>query len=211
MPVVAIDGPVGSGKSTVARLVGEALGLPVLETGAMYRAVAWASLRKGIVAGPEAAPELAAVAREVSVTVDREGRVVVDGAEVTSELRAPAVGRVVSVVAALPEVRDELVARQRAWVRQHDGGVVEGRDIGTVVFPDADLKVYLVASEVERARRRGGDESADDLTRRDRLDSTRASSPLAAALDAVTIDTTDRPAEEVAAEIVRRLKGDEAP
>ncbi|MDQ4097452.1 MAG: (d)CMP kinase, partial [Actinomycetota bacterium] len=119
-----------------------------------------------------------------------------------SELRTPEVNRAVSTVAAQPEVRTALVQRQREWAEAHGGGVVEGRDIGTVVFPDAAVKVFLTASEAERARRRGGDEDASDIARRDQLDSSRAASPLVAADDAVVIDTTGRSVEDIVEEIV---------
>ena len=201
--VIAIDGPVGSGKSTVARAVAARLGLEVLETGAMYRALALAALRRGIVPGPDTVEQVAQLAREVPIEVGE--RVLVDGADVTSELRGRDVNEAVSAVAAEASVRAEMVQRQRQWVDEHGGGVVEGRDIGTVVFPDATLKVFLTASEEERARRREGDEDADAVARRDRLDSSREASPLTAAGDAVVIDTTGRDADDVVEEILRRL------
>lgn len=203
MQVVAIDGPVGSGKSTVARAVAARLGLAHLETGAMYRAVAFAVLRRGIEPVADD-PALAEVARTVSMEVGE--RLVVDGVDVTEELRTPEVGRAVSVVAADPAVRAELVRRQRQWVADRGGAVVEGRDIGSVVFPDATLRVYLTASDEERARRRGGDETAADVARRDRLDSSRAASPLVVPEGAMVIDTTDRGVAEVVDEIVGRLR-----
>ena len=204
MPLVAIDGPVGSGKSTVSKTVAKRLGLDHLDTGAMYRSVALAVLRRGI--DPDAATpdELARVAAEAAIDVG--DRVVLDGDDVTDQLRSPEVGRAVSTVAACPEVRAELVRRQREWALRHGGGVVEGRDIGSVVFPDADLKVFLTASDEERARRRKSDEDAEALARRDRLDSTRGSSPLTVADGAVVIDSTDRSVEEVVDEIVTRLR-----
>lgn len=193
MPVVAIDGPVGSGKSTVARAVAQRLQLEHLDTGAMYRAVALGALRRGLDVGDAPAATLAEVASTTSV----------DPAD--PELRTPAVGRIVSVVAAVPEVRAVLVQRQRDWIAARRGGVVDGRDIGTVVFPDADVKVYLTASDEERARRRAADETAADLARRDLLDSSRAASPLAVAAGAVVIDTTDRPVDDIVDEIVALL------
>ena len=202
MPVVAIDGPVGSGKSTVARAVAARLGLDHLETGAMYRAVAFAVLRRGVEPTAED-PVLGEVARQVRMELG--DRLVVDGVDVTDELRTPEVGRAVSVVAADPAVRAELVRRQRQWVADRGGAVVEGRDIGSVVFPDATLRVYLTASDEERARRRGGDETAADVARRDRLDSSRAASPLVVPEGAVVIDTTDRSVADVVDEIVGRL------
>ncbi len=192
MRVVAIDGPVGSGKSTVAQAVALRLGLDFLQTGAMYRAVALALLQRGD-------EDAAAVAR--AVVIDVGERVTIDGEDVTDEIRRPDVGRAVSVVAADPDVRAELVRRQREWAVEHGGGVVEGRDIGSVVFPDADLKVFLTATPEERARRRD-DESADDVRRRDLVDSTRSASPLVVADGAVVIDSTGRGIDEVVDEIV---------
>ena len=202
MQVVAIDGPVGSGKSTVAKAVAARLGLDHLETGAMYRAVAVAVLRRGIEPTADD-PALAEVARAVRMEVGE--RLVVDGVDVTEELRRPEVGQAVSVVAADPGVRAELVRRQREWVAERGGAVVEGRDIGSVVFPDATLRVYLTASEEERARRRGGDEAADDVARRDRVDSSRAASPLVVADGALVIDTTDRSVDDIVDDIVGRM------
>lgn len=192
MNVVAIDGPVGSGKSTVAQAVAVRLGLDFLQTGAMYRAVALALLRRGD-------EEAAAVAR--AVVIDVADRVTLDGEDVTDQIRSPDVGRAVSGVAADPGVRAELVRLQREWATAHGGGVVEGRDIGSVVFPDAALKVFLTATPEERARRRD-DESADDVRRRDLIDSTRAVSPLVVAEGAVVVDSTGRGVDEVVDEIV---------
>jgi cytidylate kinase len=200
--VVAIDGPVGSGKSTVAKAVAERLDLPYLESGAMYRVVAWAAVRRGI--DPEAGDELTALAAELDMEVGE--RILVDGDDVTGDLRSPEVGRAVSAVAATAGVRTELVRRQREWVEGHGGAVVEGRDIGSVVFPDAEVKVFLTASAAERARRRSLDETADDLARRDLLDSTRAVSPLIVPQGAVVVDTTGREIDHVVDEIVAMLK-----
>jgi CMP/dCMP kinase len=200
--VVAIDGPVGSGKSTVAKAVAERLDLPYLESGAMYRVVAWAAVRRGI--DPQARDELTALATELDMEVGE--RILVDGDDVTGDLRSPEVGRAVSAVAATAGVRTELVRRQREWVEEHGGAVVEGRDIGSVVFPDAEVKVFLTASAAERARRRSLDETADDLARRDLLDSTRAVSPLIVPQGAVVVDTTGREIDDVVDEIVAMLK-----
>jgi cytidylate kinase len=200
--VVAIDGPVGSGKSTVAKAVASRLGLPYLESGAMYRVVAWAAVQRGI--DPEAADALITLAAELDMDVGEQ--VVVDGKDVTGELRSPEVGRAVSAVAATPGVRTELVRRQREWVEAKGGAVVEGRDIGSVVFPDADVKVFLTASAAERARRRELDETPDDLARRDLIDSTRAVSPLVVAQGATVVDTTGRPIDDVVDEIVDMLE-----
>lgn len=200
MRVVAIDGPAGSGKSTVAREVANRLGLAYLDTGAMYRAVAFEAIRRGI--DPEDAATVAELARHIDIEVD--DRVLVNGTDATVEIRSPEVTRAVSSVAANPEVRKELVLRQREWVEHRGGGVVEGRDIGTVVFPEAEVKVYLTATEDERANRRtkemlerNFDQVAADMARRDRIDSTRATSPLAVASDAVQLDTTMMSAGEV--------------
>ena len=201
MRVVAIDGPVGSGKSTVAKAVAERLDLPYLESGAMYRVLALAGVRRGL--DPEDAPGHEDLARTVDMEVGE--RVLLDGEDVTGDLRSPEVGRAVSPVAAMPGVRTELVRRQREWVAEHGGAVVEGRDIGSVVFPDADVKVFLTASAAERARRRAQDETADDLARRDLLDSTRAVSPLVVPDGAVVVDTTARPVDDVVDEIVALL------
>jgi cytidylate kinase len=192
--VIAIDGPVGSGKSSVAQALGRRLGLQVLESGAMYRALTAVALSLGV--DPDSASADALV--RLAQVVDMES---LDPAA----LRTPAVNRAVSTVAAQADVRAALVNRQRAWVEARGGGVVEGRDIGTVVFPDAELKVFLTASPEERARRRGGDEDAADVLRRDHLDSTRSASPLVAADDAHVIDSTGRTVDEVVDEIVGLL------
>ncbi|MGH9077544.1 MAG: (d)CMP kinase [Acidimicrobiales bacterium] len=199
--LIAIDGPAGSGKSTVARQVAARLGLDYLDTGAMYRAVAFAAIRRGI--DPDDVPTVARLATQVDLEVG--GSVVtVDGVDATIEIRSPEVTRAVSVVAANPGVRQELVRRQRDWADKHGGGVVEGRDIGSVVFPAAELKVYLTADDHERAARRSQemldmhfDQVAADIARRDHVDSTRSASPLAVADDAVSMDTTGRSVDEV--------------
>jgi CMP/dCMP kinase len=194
--MIAIDGPAGSGKSTVARAVAARLGLPYLDSGAMYRSVAWAALRDGIPI--DDADAVAALARRTRIDVGE--RVVVDGADMTSAIRKPEVNRAVSVVSAHAGVRAELVKRQRAWAAEHGGnGVVEGRDIGTVVFPAADVKVYLTASETTRATRRRDEV---DIARRDRLDSTRAASPLTRAPDAIEVDTTDTAVSDVVSRVL---------
>ena len=202
--VIAIDGPAGSGKSTVARAVAARLGLEYLDTGAMYRAVAYAAVTRGI--HPADLEKVAALVRSLAIEV--AGRVLVNGDDATDAIRGPEVSGVVSTVAANPAVRAELVARQREWVAVRGGGVVEGRDIGTVVFPDATLKVYLTASEEERVRRRtaeAGDAVAAHVTERDRIDSTRAVSPLTAADDALVIDTTGRPIDEIVEQVLSKL------
>ena len=205
MRVIAIDGPAGSGKSTVAKAVAARLGLAYLDTGAMYRAIAFEAMRRGI--DPADAGPVATLAREVDLAVGE--KVLVDGVDATIEIRSPEVTRAVSTVAANPAVRQELVARQREWVKAHDGAVVEGRDIGTVVFPSADLKVYLTADDQERASRRSKemldlqyDQVAADIARRDHIDSTRPASPLSVADDAIRIDTTGRNIDIVVEEVL---------
>lgn len=212
--VIAIDGPSGSGKSTVATGVGDVLGLEVLDTGAMYRAVAWAVIRAG--ADPASAGATAAIAQDASITVIG-GVTTLDGVDISTEIRGPEVTATVSTVSAHPAVRAELVARQRSWVEAHHGGVVEGRDIGSVVFPNAPVKVFLTASDDERALRRQRDEvaarrdvSVDELraamATRDSADSTRVASPLLTADGATIVDTTGRTPEAVVAEIVAAFK-----
>jgi cytidylate kinase len=209
--VVAIDGPSGAGKSTVARGVGSALGFPVLDTGAMYRAVTLAVLDLGVAVDDGAA--CGEIARAVDLELD--GGMSVDGRDMERAIRGPEVTAAVSTVSAHPEVRQALVPRQRAWVEEHGGGVVEGRDIGTVVFPDATVKVFLIASDEERARRRQRDEVAaarevdvervrEALERRDRADSTRTTSPLQPASDAIVLDTTERSVTDIVSMIVDR-------
>ena len=201
MRVIAIDGPAGSGKSTVAKAVAERLGLQYLDTGAMYRSVAFAVLRSG--GDPEDQGVAARTARDIDLHVGLDS-VTVDGVDATVEIRGPEVTRAVSVVAANPDVRREMVSRQREWAEVRGGGVLEGRDIGTVVFPDAELKVYLTADPAERARRRAKEVTdldyetvAADIARRDAIDSSRAVDPLAEAHDATVVDTTGLSIEEV--------------
>jgi cytidylate kinase len=208
--VVAIDGPGGSGKSTIARGVARALGWHVLDTGAMYRAVTLAALEQQVPLDDEKA--CARLAAEHTIAVD-DGITMIDGRDVSEEIRGPGVTAAVSTVSAHPSVRAVLVARQRAWLAENGAGVVEGRDIGTVVFPDAPVKVFLTASDEERARRRQRDEAASErsvavedvktaLARRDALDSERAASPLRPADDAVVVDTTGRSVADVVAVLV---------
>jgi len=210
MRVIAIDGPSGSGKSTVARTVAERLGLRYLDTGAMYRAVAFAALRRGV--DPADEGPVARLVEDVEIDQRDDGTVCVDGVDATIEIRGPEVTRAVSAVAANPAVRKEMVRRQREWIEHHGGGVVEGRDIGSVVWPDAELKVYLSADLSVRAGRRQKEVSdleyeqvAADMARRDTLDSTRETSPLQQPGDAVVIDTTELGIEEVVEQVLSRL------
>lgn len=200
MRVIAIDGPSGSGKSTVAKAVAAQLGLDYLDTGAMYRAVTFAAISRDI--DPEDVEAVAKLSRHIELEV--ADRVLVDGVDATIEIRSPEVTRAVSAVAANPAVRRELVSRQREWAAAHNGGVIEGRDIGSVVFPDAEVKVYMTAEDTERASRRSKelldmkyDQVAADIARRDYADSTRDTSPLAVAEDAVWLDTTGKDVEQV--------------
>jgi cytidylate kinase len=212
--VVAVDGPSGSGKSTVSRRLASLLGARYLDTGAMYRAVTWAVLRSGV--DPSDAESVAKVAGEVDlrIGVDPEApSVTADGIAVDREIRGPEVTAAVSAVAAVPAVREILVAQQRKIIESAGRIVVEGRDIGSVVAPDADLKVYLTASPEARAYRRSAENATDlattaaDLARRDRLDSTRAADPLRQAADAVVLDTTELGIDEVVDRLRELLAG----
>ncbi len=208
--IIAIDGPGGSGKSTVARHLAERLGYDYLDTGAMYRAVAFAALRRGI--DPSDAEPVAHLVDGLEMSVG-EGGVVVDGVDATIEIRGPEVTRAVSLVAANPAVRAELRSRQREWAAGRAGGVVEGRDIGTVVFPEARLKVFLTARADVRAERRSQEvvdldyeTVAADLARRDTLDEGRDDSPTAQADDAVVLDTSGMSIDEVVESLVEALE-----
>lgn len=191
--VVAIDGPAGAGKSTVGRALASRLGLEYLDTGAMYRGVTFAALRLGV--DPDDLDAVTAVAHDSRIDVG-DSAIVVDGIDASIEIRGPEVTRAVSVVAANPGVRAELRRQQRAWAEARGGGVIEGRDIGSVVFPDAVLKVYLTASPRVRAERRvaqaGGD--VDEIERaiaaRDHHDANRTDGPLTEAAGSVVVDTT---------------------
>lgn len=204
--VVAIDGPAGAGKSTIAKALARRLGLEYLDTGAMYRAVTQAALMGGIEPGDSEAVRDLAERCELSVT---DGRTVIDGVDVSVEIRGAAVTAAVSTVASNSGVREAMRRRQRRWGDDRRGGVIEGRDIGSVVFPDARLKVYLTASARVRAERRvaevGGDvdEMEALIADRDHKDSTRADSPLLTMPDAVVVDTGGRSVEAIVEEIAR--------
>lgn len=212
MRVIAIDGPAGSGKSTVAKALAHRLGLDYLDTGSMYRAVAFAALQRGV--DPADAEPVARIAANFDLAVDA-GAVVVDGTDASIEIRGPEVTRAVSIVAANPGVREAMRHRQLRWAEEHSGGVIEGRDIGTVVFPDAELKVYLEARPEVRAARRSREVAdlayetvAADLARRDALDQGRTHGPLRAGEDAVIVDTSDLDIEGVLDAIVAHLVSD---
>lgn len=205
--VIAIDGPAGAGKTSVARGVADRLGWEHLDTGAYYRAATLAALIRGADLDNEAETLAAAAAVEIGY---RNGAVIVAGIDAEESIRGEAVTAAVSKVAAMAGVRRLLVARQRRWLEENGGrGVVEGRDIGTAVFPDAALKVYLTASPQARAARRAGETGREvgavraGLERRDRLDSTREASPLQADPEAVVIDTTELSPRETIEEVVR--------
>jgi CMP/dCMP kinase len=206
--VIAIDGPAGAGKSTVGRALAKQLGLEYLDTGAMYRAVAYAALRRGIpVTDNERVAELA---RGLDLSVSEAG-VVVDGEDAATAIRGRDVTEAVSAVAANTPVREELRARQRRWANERGGGVIEGRDIGSVVFPDAALKLYVTASPRTRAERRVGeiggdlDEVEASITERDRRDMTRVDGPLRPADGATVVDTTGLTVDEVVEHVLALL------
>jgi cytidylate kinase len=212
--IIAIDGPSGAGKGTVARAVARELAYRHVDTGAMYRAIAWKALREGVDLTDEAG--IAALGARAEFDLE-QGSVRIDGHDVAAAIRTPEIDAAAAAVARHPAVRRVLVARQRQ-LGVSGGVVMEGRDIGTVVFPDADLKIYLDASPEERARRRSLDpahsgsqsrqlsEVASALAARDRSDSTRAVSPLAVAPDAAVIDTTGMPVEAVVARVLEVVR-----
>jgi cytidylate kinase len=215
--IVAIDGPAGAGKSTVARTVARRLGVAYLDTGAMYRAITWLARERAV--APSDAAALAALARDFPIEIeptDDGDRVRVDGRDVTREIRMPEVAADVSEVSAHPGVRDEVVAAQRALLAE-GSWVSDGRDVGSVVCPHADVKVFLTATLEERARRRRADLARrgvevdeatilEDVRRRDHLDSTRATSPLRVAEGAIVIDSSDLEADDVADLVVQLVR-----
>ena len=211
--IIAIDGPSGVGKGTVSRALARALDYTHVDTGAMYRAVGWAADQRGLSLTDEDA--VSALAATLQLTVE-DGLVVADGTDITRAVRTPDIDKAATAVARMPKVREILVDRQRALARGR-GVVMEGRDIGTVVFPDADVKIYLDASPQERARRRAADPAhgggpqelaavATALAARDKIDSTRSVSPLMVAPDAIVVDTTDIPVDAVVARVLEMVR-----
>jgi cytidylate kinase len=207
--VIAIDGPAGAGKSTVARQVSTATGLRYLDTGAMYRCVALEVQNSAT--DPNDADAVGKIAREVSVVIERDAAKL-NGVDVSSEIRSSEINAIVSVIAAHTPVRDAMREQQRRWIQAQQGGVVEGRDIGTVVFPDGILKVFRTASPEVRAERRVGQTGGDikavaaSIAERDHLDSTRLDSPLRPSEGSVIVDSSNRTIEEVVAEIVSHFE-----
>ena len=210
--VVAVDGPSGSGKSTVSRRLATTLDGVYLDTGAMYRAVTWAVLQAGAdLTDPDA---IAKIALETELTIGTDPAAphfAANGTDVDAAIRGPEVTGAVSAVAAVPAVRKHLVALQQAIIASHQRIIVEGRDIATVVAPDADLKVYLTASAAARAARRSAEDATDvaateaDLARRDKLDSSRTVDPLRQASDAIEVDTTGMGIDEVVSSVLALL------
>lgn len=209
MIIIAIDGPAAAGKSTIGRALAARLSLTYLDTGAQYRSVALAMVRRGIDLDDAALIE--SIAANVAIEVDDRG-VFIDGVESAAAIRTPEASQAASRVAVLPGVRANLVERQRDWAVNHGGGVIEGRDIGTVVFPDATLKLYVTATAEVRAARRSTETGEHATTvlasirERDARDSGRAHAPLTTADGALIIDTSDRSVDDVIDEIVALLE-----
>jgi len=209
MIIVAIDGPAGAGKSTIAKALAKELKIRYLDTGAMYRAVTFAALLRKVDLQDE--QTVAEIAAKCTMQIEDDS-ISIDGVDATLAIRGPEVTRAVSIIATNSLVRTELRNRQRRWVSDNNGGVVEGRDIGSVVFPDATLKVYLTASPLVRARRRvaqsGGDvdQIANEIAERDARDSSRADSPLKKTNDSLTVDTSDRSIEDVVEKLCLLVK-----
>ena len=205
--IVAIDGPAGSGKSTSAKLVAQRLNFLYIDTGAMYRAITFLAMKNNILVDHDTVSKLAESCTLQLEFIDGNTKIHVDGDDLTSKIRSPEVNSHVSDISKIAGVREALVKKQRALAAENQGVVMEGRDIGTVVFPDADVKIYLTATIDERSFRRAKEfaeqgkkvavESVrDNLIQRDKLDSTRAVSPLSKAQDAIEVDTSNTTIEE---------------
>ncbi len=213
---IAIDGPAASGKSSVGQALARELGFAFLDTGLMYRAFTLAALRSGVAAADEGACERLATAIRLGVEADGDTRILLDGEDVTARLRDPEVERNVSAYSAIAKVREAMVRQQRT-IAASGRTILAGRDIGTVVLPNAPLKLFLTAREGERARRRSGqsaewgttqahEAARDDIASRDRIDSGRLASPLRAAADAVIVDTSEMTLEAVVAYALEKVK-----
>lgn len=221
--IIAIDGPAGAGKSTLGRMLARELNLLYMDTGAMYRAVALAVIEAGASTMDDVAVGSVAESVDINLAGDPDSlQVMLDGRDVSQAIRTEEVTQTSSVISVIPQVRRAMVARQRELARRGGGCVLEGRDIGTVVFPDADVKFFLTASPEERAHRRFEENSLQqrdrtleetlaDINRRDQRDSTRADSPLAIAADAIVIDATELSIEEVFARMLSEIKKRETP
>ncbi len=212
MRVIAIDGPAGAGKSTVAKQVSTTTGLPYLDTGAMYRCVAYAIQSRNIDINDAIA--VGDVARTAKIDINQD-TALLDNVDVSAFIRTTEINAIVSVIAAHTPVRDAMRQQQREWISSHGGGVVEGRDIGTVVFPDATLKIFLTASPLVRAKRRVGQSGGDleqvaaAIAERDYIDSTREDSPLKPSLDSHEVDSSDKDISDVVSEIVALFRSRE--
>ena len=205
-PAIAIDGPAASGKSTVAKLIAKELGYTFINTGAMYRAVTWYLLRQGVDTADTAA--VCAALPGIPLSFGKDGSVscvVFEGRVLKDELRTPEVNASVSTVAAIPQVRALLVEKQREY-NTREAVVMEGRDIGTVVFPDTPFKYFVTASEEVRAARRAAEGITESITERDRKDSQRSVSPLVQAPDALLVDTSDMSIEQVVALVIADIR-----
>ncbi|HEY4756792.1 MAG TPA: (d)CMP kinase [Ignavibacteriaceae bacterium] len=214
--IVAIDGPAGSGKSTSAKLVAQRLNFLYIDTGAMYRAITFLAIKNNILNDHEEITMLANSCEMKMEFIEGNTKIQVDGVDLTDEIRSPEVNSHVSDISKIAGVREALVKKQRVMAAENDGVVMEGRDIGTVVFPDADVKIYLTATIDERSHRRAKEfaeqgksipveEVRDNLVQRDKIDSTRAVSPLSKAQDAIEVDTSNTTIEEQVEIILRHV------
>lgn len=214
--IVAIDGPAGSGKSTSAKIVAQRLNFLYIDTGAMYRAITFLAMKNNILSDHEKVSKLADSCVMKLEFINGKTKIQIDGVDVTDEIRSPEVNSHVSEISKIAGVREALVKKQREMASEYDGVVMEGRDIGTVVFPDADVKIYLTASIDERSLRRAKEFAEqgknvpvetvrDNLERRDKIDSTRLISPLSKADDAIEVDTSNTTIEQQVEIILRNI------